>query len=170
VAVKLPRFRIAWVMVVVAVAAINFAAVRLELDHHNEFGEMLVLGAMPMASVLAVGLLFGLRRPDRRPFLLGFTLFGAMALVFSVILMVFFREATVGLYRSLFLEPLWRIIGPDRPVLWIPVAYSVAVVVLTLPQVAFALLGGFFFRKFRTAERPTSKTHDWRSGAGADAK
>jgi hypothetical protein len=53
VAVKLPRFRIAWVMVFVAVAAINFAAVRLELHHHTEFGEMLVIGAMPMARYLA---------------------------------------------------------------------------------------------------------------------
>jgi hypothetical protein len=173
VAVKLPRFRIAWVMVFVAVAAINFAAVRLELDHHTKFGEMLVMGAMPMASVLAVGLLFGLRRPDRRSFLFGFTLFGAMALVFSVILIVFFGEATVYPYVSLFLKPLWRVIAPDRTDragVWIPVAYSFAVVMLTLPQVAFALLGGFLLRKFRTAERPTSKTHVWRSGASADAK
>ena len=149
VALKAPRFGIAWVMVFVAVAAINFAAVRLELDHHTEFGEMLVLGALPMASVLAVGLLFGLRRPDRRPCLFGFTLFGAMALVFSVILNVFFREATLVPYVSLFLEPLWSIIGLDRSVVWIPAAYSIAVGVFTLPQVAFALLGGFLFRKFK---------------------
>jgi hypothetical protein len=148
VAVKVPRFRIAWVMVFVAVAAINFAAVRLELDHHNEFGEMLVLGAMPMASVLAVGLLFGLRRPDRRPYLFGFTLFGAMALVFSVILNVFFREATLVPYVSLFLEPLWPIIGLARSVVWISAAYSIAVGVLTLPQVAFALIGGFLLRRY----------------------
>jgi hypothetical protein len=144
----MPRFRIAWVMVFVAVAAINFAAVRLELAHYTELGEMLVLGAMPMASVLAVGLLFGLGRPDRRPFVFGFTLFGAMALVFSVILTVFFREATVVACVTLFLEPLWRIIGPDRSVVWIPVAYSIGVGVLTLPQVAFALLGGFLSRRF----------------------
>jgi hypothetical protein len=103
---------------------------------------------MSGSSVLAVGLLFGLRRPDRRPYLFGFTLFGAMALVFIVNLMVFFREATVVAYVSLFRGPVWSIIGPDRPVVWIPAAYSVAVGVLTLPQVAFALLGGFLFRKF----------------------
>jgi hypothetical protein len=151
---KAPRFRIAWVMVFVAVSAINFAAVRLELHHHTEFGEMLVLGAMPMASVLAVGLLFGLGRPDRRPCLFGFTLFGAMALAFSIILIVFFGEATLVPYLSLFLAPLEQIVGPDRPVVWIPVVYSIAVGVLTLPQVAFALLGGFLSQRFTVTITP----------------
>ena len=72
-----PRFRIAWVMVAVAIAALNLAVIRVLLG--SPVGELVVLGALPMANVLAVGLLIGLRRRGSRPFLLGFEAFGAMA-------------------------------------------------------------------------------------------
>jgi hypothetical protein len=41
----------------------------------------LLLGALPMANVLAVGILVGQQRPGSRQFLLGFEAFGAMAMV-----------------------------------------------------------------------------------------
>ena len=44
---KLPRFRIAWVMVFVVVAAINFAALRSVLDEPTGHGELLAIGALP---------------------------------------------------------------------------------------------------------------------------
>ena len=47
------------------------------------------------------------------------------------------------------LEPLAIIVVSDRSVIFIPIAYSVAVVVLGLPQVAFALIGGVLSRKYR---------------------
>jgi hypothetical protein len=147
--VKLPRFRIAWAMVFVAVAAINFAAVRAVLVNPGPISEALVIGALPMASVLAVGLLFGRGRPDRRPFLLGFTSFGAAALTAYVIQAVFFADATVMPYLRLFIEPLVQTIGREQLLIYIPVAYSVAVVAATLPQVAIALLGGLLSRWYK---------------------
>jgi hypothetical protein len=147
--VRLPRFRIAWVMVFVAVAALNFAAVRAVLVHPGPSSELLVVGAMPMASVLAVGLMFGRRRPERHPFLLGFTSFGAVAMAIFVVLAVFFADATVDYYLRLLVGPLVQIIGRDQPLIYIPVAYTFGVLMLGWPQVAFALLGGFLSRKYK---------------------
>jgi hypothetical protein len=104
---------------------------------------------MPMASVLVVSLLAGRRRPDRRPFLVGFTLFGVIGLALYVLLAVFFADATVVPYVSLFLEPISKIFGTDRSEVFILTMYSVAVVVLGWPQVALALLGGFVSRRYK---------------------
>jgi hypothetical protein len=61
--VKVPRFRIAWLMVAVAIAALDFAAIGAILGSGaDDFGIFLLLGALPMANVLAVGILIGQRR------------------------------------------------------------------------------------------------------------
>jgi len=65
----MPRIRIAWVMVFVALAALNFAAFRAAVDAHSITGILLALGAMPTATVLAIGLIIGYRRHGSRPFL-----------------------------------------------------------------------------------------------------
>ena len=65
-----PRFRIAWVMVFIAVVAINFAAIRAMLGF-PEVG-LAVLGGLPMANILVVGNLMGRQRPGSRAFLIGF--------------------------------------------------------------------------------------------------
>ena len=83
---KTPRFRIAWVMVVVAVAALDFAAIRAFLGSKSLAADSLLLGALPMANVLALGILTGQRRPRSSPFLLGFGTFGAIALAVYVAL------------------------------------------------------------------------------------
>ena len=55
---KPPRFRIAWVMVAVALAAVDFGVVRACLDRPGTpAGDLLILGALPMANVLIVGML-----------------------------------------------------------------------------------------------------------------
>ena len=82
---KPPRFRIARIMVAVAIAALDFGAIRALLPRHehvldDQRGVYLSLGALPMANVLAVVFLVGRHRPGSRPFLLGFEAFGAMAL------------------------------------------------------------------------------------------
>ena len=144
---SVPRFRIAWVMVFVAVAAVNIAAVRGAADAHSITGALLALGAMPMAIVLAIGLLIGYRRHGSRPFLLGFESFGAIALALFTVLAAFFTEKLLGFYLAIFVDPLSRIIGPDLPFIHILVAY----VALGFPQVTFALIGGFLSRKYRIA-------------------
>lgn len=78
---KAPRFRIAWVMVAVAIAAINFGVMREVVGSRSSRNIVLLLGSLPMANVLMVGVLINQRRPGWRPFLLGFEVFGAMGWV-----------------------------------------------------------------------------------------
>src|SRR4051794_7505293 len=66
-AVKVPRFRIAWVMAFIALAALNFTVLRVVLDHYNPTSELVAVGAIPMANILAIGLLVGHRYRGGRP-------------------------------------------------------------------------------------------------------
>jgi hypothetical protein len=75
-------------MVFVAIAALNCGVIRAcyydlltyKPGNANRL-EFLALGALPMANVLAVGIVIGYRRRECRPFLLGFEACGAAALV-----------------------------------------------------------------------------------------
>src|SRR5690242_12050916 len=78
-------------MVFVAAIALEFGAIRAlwemqlraNINGSHQLSLMigaLALGAIPMANVLAVGLLIGLWGRDGRPFLWGFETFGAIAL------------------------------------------------------------------------------------------
>ena len=177
-AVKVPRFRVAWAMIFVAIAALNFGALRIwsdfkradiynetstwilnRSDYHNMLvDDALVTGALPMANVLVVGLLIGLRRRRSPPFLSGFEVFGATALALYVAGAIFFTEELVMPYLNLVLKPLARTIGirPFLSTVKLLILASVAAVMLGLPQLAFALIGGFLFRgvRNRRAARP----------------
>jgi hypothetical protein len=146
---KPPRFRIAWVMVTVAIAAFDFMVIRRLVDYRTPTGDFLLLGALPMADVLAIGMLVGQRRPVSRPFLLGFVAFGAMALAVFVAGAIFFTEELVMSYLALVLRSMVTIIGQRPPVVLIPIWFSCAIIMLGLPQVAFALVGGFLSRRFK---------------------
>ena len=151
---RLPRFRIAWVMVAVAIAALDFGAIRALLARHanvldDQRGILLLLGALPMANVLAVGMLIGHRRPGSRPFLMGFEAFGAMALAFFIALGSCFPREILMLAVMPFVDPIERAIGPGRPFVSIPIQLFVAVVMLGGLQAAFAVIGGFLSRRFK---------------------
>ena len=157
---RVPRFQIAWIMVAVAIAALDFGAIRALLDPVWFVAGFLLLGALPMANILAVGILIGLRRPKRRPFLLGFVIFGAMALALYVALTSSFtnpdiaKNPCLGLLDSyLALNPTVEIIGPSHPFVFIPIQCFVTVVMLVWPQLAFALIGGLLSRKFKITPR-----------------
>jgi hypothetical protein len=147
----MPRFRIASVTVAIAIAALDFAVIRASFDI-PEVG-LLVLGALPMANVLAVGILIGQWRPESRPYLLGFEAFGAMALA------LFIAAAMASLfldnYRFLtsyltpVIQPIEKSIGQNRPFVFIPIALFAMVVMLGWPQLVFALIGGSLSRRFR---------------------
>jgi hypothetical protein len=147
----MPRFRIAWVMVAIAIAALDFAVIRASFDI-PEVG-LLVLGALPMANVLAVGILIGQWRPESRPFLLGFEAFGAMALALFVA--VAMASLFLDNYRLLtsyltpVIQPIEKSIGQNRPFVFIPIALFAMVVMLGWPQLVFALIGGSLSRRFR---------------------
>jgi hypothetical protein len=147
--VKAIRFRIAWVMVGIAIAALDFAVIRAML-RYPEIG-FFVLGALPMANVLVVCTLVASQRRGNRPFLLGFAASGMMGLVLFVALMNFdqHQNGPIFYYLSLLYVPMDKAVGLDRPYVRIPLECSVVVGMLTLPQVAFALIGGFLSRRFK---------------------
>ena len=146
---KVARFRIAWVMVGIAIAALDFAVIRAML-RYPEIG-FFVSGALPMANVLVVGTLVAQQRPGNRPFLLGFAVSGAMVLALFVALTDFRPESrgTIILLSQPGTVPVEKAVGLDRPYVRIPLECSGVVGLLTVPQVAFALIGGFLSRRFK---------------------
>ena len=140
----MPGFRTAWLMVFVALVALNLATIKTVLDHRNPFKEMLLMGALPMANVLVIGLLIGYRCRKSRRFILGFEAFGAMALS----LFIASIYPMISLHYRLFIEPYgmsWT---------HIVIGNSITVAMIGSSQLAFALLGGFLSRKFGIVERP----------------
>jgi hypothetical protein len=156
--VKLPRLRIAWLMAIVAMAALHFGAVRAGLEVRRHLStpiiDLLGVGALPMANVLAVRLLVGDRRRGSRSFLLGVEAFGAAALVACIAVASLYPNEMVMPYILMFLGPLTSAIGGLRSISPVVVFLSIAGVSLGLPQLGFALLGDFLCRKFKIGERP----------------
>jgi hypothetical protein len=97
--VNLPRFRIAWLMLFVAVVALNFGAIRALSELEPPKGGLLVFGAVPMTNILAAGILIGHRRPASRPCDVGFEAFGAMALYLCVALAL---DISIDFYMMIF--------------------------------------------------------------------
>jgi hypothetical protein len=82
---KAPRFRLAWIMVAVAIAALDFWAIQAVIGVRDDrigyvIGTFLLVGALPMANVLLAGFLIKQRQSESRPFVLGFEVFGVVAL------------------------------------------------------------------------------------------
>jgi hypothetical protein len=141
VAVKVPRVRIAWVMVAIAIVAINIAAIKAVLDHSNPFKEVLLMGTVPMANALVVGLMIGYWSRRSRRFLLGFEAFGVTAL--SPFAGICLFPEMINLHYRLLIKPYGRSLT----------MISITVVVIGLTQLAFALVGGFLSHKFGISER-----------------
>jgi hypothetical protein len=82
---KIPRVSITSVMaavVVVAIDCMTIQSVDLHLDPPTRILTLIVLGALPMANVLAIGITLLIRgRGQSRPFLMGFDAAGAVALL-----------------------------------------------------------------------------------------
>lgn len=140
-------------MVAVAIAAIDFGAIRaLFALRAGNAAVFLLVGALPMANVLIVGLLIARQRPGSRPFLLGFELFGAIALTLYTHLATPPHNNVNGpieWYVSLVLDPLHPLIRPYSPLVRAAIGASVGVLVLVGPQVVFALIGGLLSRRFK---------------------
>jgi hypothetical protein len=153
--VKPPRFRIAWVMLAVAIAAIDFGAIRALL--YSPAGELLILGALPMANVLAIGLLVGQRRPENSPALTGFVTFGAVALALYVASALLFTDphgstnpylTLLNVYLDLWRRPVEKYVERVQP-LFSLVLCAGYVIMLGWPQVAFGLIGGALSRRYK---------------------
>jgi hypothetical protein len=171
----MPRLPIASVMLAVAIAALDFGAIRALADFQDasralilrhprdpvEFerivnnrtrADLLVTGALPMGNLLAVCLLANRRRRSR-PFLRGFEVFGATALAVYIAAASCVTDNQLRPYIDLVHAPLGKSFGPSPTLAYAAVVYLIFVVLLALPQMAFALMGGLIFRRFRTAER-----------------
>ena len=161
---KLPRFRIAWMMAFVALVAINLWAIRalsnLQFRAYfvgpllrSQVIGILILGGLPMAHVLASGLLLG-RRRGSHPFLLGFEAFGATALALYIAGVSLFTEELVRPFLRMVLKQLLEPIRyrPYLNILGFP--YLIMIATLILPQLAFALIGGFLSRQLKPTTRP----------------
>jgi hypothetical protein len=147
--VKPPRFRSAWIMVAVAIAAINFGAMRALFDP-GSVGVLLLFGALPMANVLIVGILIARQRVRSRPFLLGFEVFGALALSIYVLLsFIADWPGPIISYLELVWNPLNGVIGAYPPPAQSAIGVFVGILMLLGPQLAFALIGGFLSRSFK---------------------
>jgi hypothetical protein len=153
VAVNAIRFRIGWIMVFVALAALDFTAIRAVFDHRGPTSYLLGLGAMPLANILVVGLIVGYWRRRRRRFLMGFEVFGSMALAAYAVSASLFAKELVIPYIRLLHTPF--IINVENSIRmshesYFLIYYLILAVELGLPLFAFALIGGFLCRKLAT--------------------
>ena len=148
------RFSISTLMVVVLVLAVNLAAGGPFYGPNGmEWLSLLSSGALPMASILAVGLVVFMKRPSgrlgRRRFLAGFEAFGAAALYLYIASAYLFPET---IHQNLG-DRLKRIIWPGRPL------FSWCLMVLCLlPQLFVALLGGWLNARYRIVRREAENT------------
>jgi hypothetical protein len=146
--VKIPRFRIAWAMAFIALAALDFRAMRAMFNHEGHT-TLLSLGAMPMANVLVVGLLFRHRCRRSRRFLSGFVVSGAMALAIFIAASLF-AEELVNSYIILAYAEFFGAKGTLRSLQgYFGAYYFILAVWIGLPQLTFALVGGLLFHAFR---------------------
>jgi hypothetical protein len=141
-------------MVVVLVLAVNLAAGGPFYGPNGmEMSSLLSSGALPMASVLAVGLFVLMKLPSGRRggrrFLAGFEAFGVAALFLYITSARLFSEA---IHQDLG-DLLKRVIWPGRPLFsWCLMALCL------LPQLLVALLGGWLNTRYRIVRREAANT------------
>jgi len=142
--VNFPRFSIAEMMAIVALAALDCWAIRLKGTVSTV--RLLVVGALPMLNFLVVGLLFCLGRRTRSrissTFLVAFEVTGWVALLMFVAVCVQASES-LTVHLSYALSPFLNAMGfrPYSPAdfVW---RYAVAMCYLTAPQLAAAWVAG----------------------------
>jgi hypothetical protein len=155
-AMKLPRFSIAWIMAIIVIAAIDFAIIRALDGTNTVIGALLVFGSMPMASILVLGIPSLVRgftgRGKIRPFLAGFEGVGWTILLVYTGSASLFPESVAGAI-DLSSQFLMSLIGldtadgpdPDRQLFGL----FVVVLILLLPQLFVALVGGWLNQRFK---------------------
>jgi hypothetical protein len=155
--VKAIRYPIGWLMAIVAIAALDFGAIRAATDEPLGSHLMLCVVVLPMVNFMAVGLLIGHRYPGTRRFLLGFEAFGVVSLAFLVAQNLSGKD-WVWSYLTLASEPFRTILGPSGGGKWSTSRLLLARAFLsfwaTLPQLTFALMGGFLCQKAGAVDSP----------------
>jgi hypothetical protein len=138
---KRPRLRISTLMLLVVIAALDAAIVRTIWSERTTKGELIIVGALPTANILAVVFLFGLSRPARRHFVAGFVAGGGFAIV-SYAAWVWLSVATLGHILDPIFQPIGAFYRGRWPTVWRYLIYVTAIPILTVPQLLLAGLGG----------------------------
>jgi hypothetical protein len=147
-AVMFPRWSIAEIMAIVAMAALDCLAIRLKGS--NSTLRFLIVGGLPMQTVLLVGLLHMYRRRREKPslFLVGFEVAGWMSLLIYASVCVRANESLTW-HLSYSLMPLLNATGfrsySMADYLW---RYGIAMSYLTAPQFATALVAGWINQRW----------------------
>jgi hypothetical protein len=152
------RFSISALMAVVLLVALDCLAFNTLLDRplfHRHLSELIVVGALPMANILAVGLIRLLTernmRSLTRPFLVRFEVIGGVALLLflasSCLATDLLHDGVEHALRPLSLRP-------GNPLFLVG-----AVTLLLLPQLALASVCGWLVRTYRIVveRRPAGK-------------
>jgi hypothetical protein len=145
-AVKPPRVQLAWVMVAIALIAINLGVLRENHFSDNHWDvSLMIQGVLPMGNALVIGLLISRHRPKSRPFLLGFGIVGAMASAF-LSLAIFYKNTYMWIdwYAELGISLIEKTVTRDRTTLFVTLAYFAVMSMLGIPQLILAFLGGQF--------------------------
>ena len=146
---KVLRSRIAWVMVVVALCGLHLAVICTDTPVFGLDG--LEVGLLPGVTVLTVTLFSISRTRGRnRPFAWGFVASLAVAMcVYIVCCLTIPDLLRVSIVYEV--DAIVRYIYEPSPHLVYRLSLEIQGLILGLPQLAFALIGGFLFRRFRTA-------------------
>ena len=153
----MPRFRIALIMLIVAITALALGAIRAISDFESRSLFLLCAVVIPMASILAVGLLLAFLRPRSRRFLKGFEGFGVMGLIFVTASAIQAKDLV-----ELYLAPPMALY--EQTIGWPPmigeidrlmVGFCFLSLWATWPQLAIALMGGFLSRALEPPDDPT---------------
>jgi hypothetical protein len=158
--VRLPSFSIADLMVIVAIVALDSLAIREAITEAQGTPILvfLVLGGLPMHSVLVIGLLLMLRRRklgrEPVPFLIAFEVIGCVCLLVYVVL-CFQSGRLIDTHLDDTLGPVLRATGfqPFSAPDWI-IRVGLAMSYLTAPQLAIALVGGWFSQRWWKRTHP----------------
>jgi hypothetical protein len=138
---KPPRFHLAGAMTAVAVLALNLGAVRALYD---EYGELLLLDALPAVNLLAVVGFTWFRR--RRAFALGFMAAGAL----SVAALLVWIDANFWTFLRYFEPPAQavdHVIEMALPNAHMAVMYVILIVAFAIPHAITGLAGGYLLDK-----------------------
>jgi hypothetical protein len=155
---KMPRITIGWMMAIIVIAAIDLAAIRGIDGTSTLIGALIVLGSMPMASILVLGIPSLVRgfsgRGKIHPFLTGFEAVGWTVLLVYTGGAVLLPVSVAGLVE-LVVGALLIFLGFDilsvqtRVPAWELFLLILCLLILLLPQLALALVGGWVNRLFK---------------------
>jgi hypothetical protein len=174
-AVKLlPRYTIATLAVVVALAAFNIAWLKTTTSGQSAFGfrrDGFDFGVLPMANILAVGLYIVIsRRGPARRFLVGFECLGAAALLGYFGCSRLWPDA-VRDTASVFFDPVWSAlfswVPQGTPFPYAILYWAMVAATFTAPQLLLAVAGGFLTQWITTRRRHAIATTDASSSSNA---